>query len=291
MPTVHIIYILICSLAFAAMDLLRKLLAGSIAPIALVFFIALGAVPAMVGWMVIEGSHGVTAGYFLPGLASVLLNLLANLGFVYSVKLSPLSRTIPFLSLTPVFTSLMAVPLLSEYPSSRETMGIAAVVVAALILNLDQAEDGSVKDRIKALGREKGSVLMVIVAFLWSLAVPLDKLAIANASSSFHGTVLSVGVTLGAFAVLLGQRRVKDLTAFRHRPMLVVALMICASLALAFQLISIQVVLVSLVETIKRAIGCFLAVVLGRFVFQESITIHKVTAVTAMVVGVALILG
>jgi drug/metabolite transporter (DMT)-like permease len=291
MATLHIIYILVCSSAFAAMDSLRKLLAGSIAPVALVFFVALGAVPAMMGWMVIEGSRGVTAGYFLPGLASVLLNLMANLGFVYSVKLSPLSRTIPLLSLTPVFTSLIAIPLLREYPSPSETMGIIAVVVGALILNLDQAEEASITDLLKALGREKGSILMAVVAFLWSLAVPLDKMAIAHSSSSFHGTVLSVGVTLGAFAALLGQRRVKDLTAFRHHPTLVGAMMICASLALAFQLLSIQVVLVSLVETLKRAIGCFFAILLGRLVFRESVTVHKLAAVAAMVLGVALILG
>jgi multidrug transporter EmrE-like cation transporter len=68
-------------------------------------------------------------------------------------------------------------------------------------------------------------------------------------------------------------------------------MMICASVALAFQVLSIRVVLVSLVETIKRAIGCFMAVALGRLVFRESITLHKIFAVTAMVAGVALILG
>jgi hypothetical protein len=34
-----------------------------------------------------------------------------------------------------------------------------------------------------------------------------------------------------------------------------------------------------------------MAVVLGRLVFQESLTLHKTAAVAAMVVGVALILG
>jgi drug/metabolite transporter (DMT)-like permease len=287
----YFLYILICSLAFAAMDLLRKLLAGSIAPVALVFFVALGSVPAMAGWMVIESTPEVAVGYLLPGLASVLLNLMANLGFVYSVKLSPLSRTIPLLSLTPVFTSLMAIPLLREYPSLAQTMGITAVVVGALVLNLDQAEEASVTDIVKALVKEKGSILMAVVAFLWSLAVPLDKMAIAHSSSPFHGMVLSVGVTLGALAALLVQGRVKDVADFRLRPTLVTAMMICASVALMFQLLSIQVVLVSLVETIKRAIGCFMAIALGRLVFSESITVHKTFAVTAMALGVALILG
>jgi multidrug transporter EmrE-like cation transporter len=118
----------------------------------------------------------------------------------------------------------------------------------------------------------------------------LDKIAIGYSSSPFHGMVLSVGVTLGALAALLGQGRVKDLADFRSRPTLVMAMMICASVALAFQLLSIQFVLVSLVETIKRAVGCFMAIALGRIVFGESVTLHKTVAVTAMVIGVILVL-
>ena len=132
---------------------------------------------------------------------------------------------------------------------------------------------------------------MAVVAFLWSLVVPLDKIAIGHSNSPFHGMVLSVGVTLGALAALLVQGRIKDIADFRLRPALVTAMMICASVALAFQLLSIQFVLVSLVETIKRAIGCFMAIALGRLVFGESITVHKTFAVAAMVVGVTLILG
>jgi drug/metabolite transporter (DMT)-like permease len=291
MPILHLIYVLTCSLSFAAMDLLRKLLAGRITPMALVFFVAVGAVPAMAAWMYAVGEHQVSVDYLLPGLASVVLNFLANLGFIYSLKLSPLSRTIPFLSLTPVFTSLMAIPLLHEYPTRWEVAGILCVVGGAMVLNLDQAQEGSARAFLAALVREKGSILMAGVALLWSLAVPLDKMAISFSSSPFHGLVLSVGVALGAFLVLLGQGRLEELGGFHLSRWLVVSMMVCASLALAFQFLSIEVVLVSLVETFKRAIGCFTAVALGRLVFGESVTVHKLATITAMVLGVALILG
>lgn len=291
MSILHLLYVLICSISFASMDFLRKLLAGSIAPMVLVFFLSSGVVPPMLAWMVVEGSGEVSSGYLVPGLASVVLNLVANVAFVYSVKLSSLSRTIPMLSLTPVFTSLMAIPILSEYPSPRQTMGIASVVAAALILNLDRARDGSFPALVKALATEKGSLLMTGVALLWSVAAALDKKAISYASAPFHGTVLSVGVALGALLFLLHQQRSRELLSIRRSPWLVAALMVGASLALAFQLLAIQVVLVSLVETLKRAIGCFMAVLLDKVVFGETVTLHKTFAVSAMVLGVALVLA
>jgi drug/metabolite transporter (DMT)-like permease len=287
----HVAYVLICSLSFSALDLLRKYLAGAIKPIPLVVFIALGAVPAMLAWLAIEGAGDISAPYWIPGLASVFLNIAANIGFVYSVKLSSLSRTIPLLSLTPVFTSLMAVPILQEYPSPRQALGILFVVAGALSLNLDKARGGTLRAIALALLRERGSLLMAGVALLWSVAAALDKSAIGFASAPFHGTVLSIGVAVGAILYLQGQRRIKELTSFRESPKLIIVMMICASLALAFQLLSIQVILVSLVETFKRAIGSFMAVFLGRVIFGESVTLHKVTAITAMVVGVALILS
>jgi drug/metabolite transporter (DMT)-like permease len=286
----YLIYILICSLSFAAMDLLRKLLAGSIAPLVVVFYLSLGTVPAMAVWLAVEGDVSVSAGYLLPGLAAVVLNLVANVVFVYSVKISPLSRTIPLLSLTPVFTSLLAIPLLGEYPSPRQFVGIALVVTGAMILNLDQAGESSVKAFLAALAREKGSVLMTGVALCWSLAGALDKIALGQASAPFHGTVMCSGVALGALVVLMGRGGGKELLTIRRAPRLVIGMMIFASLALAFQLLSIQFVMISLVETLKRAIGCFMAIVLGRIVFGESISFHKLVSISIMVAGVALIL-
>lgn len=291
MTILSLAYVLICSVSFAAMDLLRKLLTGRITPMALVFFVAAGAAPPMTVWLIASGGCKVSAGYLLPGLGSLVLNFAANLGFVYSLKLSPLSRTIPLLSLTPAFTSLLAVPLLNEFPTLRQGVGIACVVMGAIVLNLDQARAGSAKAVLRASVQEKGSLLMVGVALLWSLAIPLDKLAIAASNLAFHGLLLSVGIALGAFLYLLAQGRVDEIKGGRFSKGLVFTLMVCASFALAFQFLSIQVLLVSLVETFKRAIGCFMAIVLGRLIFKERIPLHQIVTITAMVAGVALVLG
>jgi multidrug transporter EmrE-like cation transporter len=66
--------------------------------------------------------------------------------------------------------------------------------------------------------------------------------------------------------------------------------MVCVTVALTFQLLAIRVVLVSLVEAFKRAVGSFMAVVLGRMVFGEKVGIREWISVAVMVAGVFLIL-
>jgi multidrug transporter EmrE-like cation transporter len=76
----------------------------------------------------------------------------------------------------------------------------------------------------------------------------------------------------------------------RQAPLVFVLGVIVSAVALALQLIAIQMVWVGLVETLKRSIGNCMAVVFGRLVFGEAITLRKIGAVGVMVVGVALIL-
>jgi drug/metabolite transporter (DMT)-like permease len=195
------------------------------------------------------------------------------------------------LSLTPVFTGMMAIPLLHEFPTFWQGVGIFCVVGGALVLNMDQAEESSATAFLRALADEKGSLLMVGVAFLWSLTIPLDKLAISASNPPFHGLILSVGIAVGSLLYLLGQKRMEEIEACRLSKGPILALMVAASLALAFQFLSIQVFLVSVVETFKRAIGCLAAVLLGRLIFKEAISQHQLISITVMVLGVALVLA
>ena len=278
---------IVSALAFAGLDFIRKLLAGRIDALALVFFISLGAVPLLAALLALHGLEAPSAGYVLPGLGALTLNFLASLGFVQSVKLSPLSRTIPLLSLTPVFTALTAVPLLGELPDPTQAAGILLVVVGAMALN----SGGSFGGAVRGLLREKGALIMVAVALMWAVSGPLDKLAIAHASVYFHATLMAFGVGMGALAVLTWQGRLSALRSARGEAKVLLMAMVCITVALTFQLLAIRVVLVSLVEAFKRAVGSFMAVVLGRLFFRETVGLREWISVAVMVGGVFLILG
>ncbi|MFL6289448.1 MAG: EamA family transporter [Thermoanaerobaculia bacterium] len=270
------------SLAWSAHDVSRKFLVGRVRPVPLAFLLTAAAAPLFAVWTVFDGMPEIQPGYALPAVASVLLNIAANLMFFAALRTSALSIIIPLLSLTPVFTALLGIPMLGEVPAPLQWLGIVLVVAGAFALNLPEG---------KAAWRwEPGAALMTAVALLWSLTVPLDKMAMARASAPFHATVLCAGVAAGVFVVLVWQRRLGELAGLRHVRGAFALALVTSLLALGLQLLAIQQVWVGLMETLKRGIGNVSAVILGRAVFGEPVTLRKLLAGALMAAGVGLIL-
>lgn len=270
------------SLAWSAHDVCRKLLVGRVRPVPLAFLLTVASAPLFAVWTAVDGLPAVQPGYWLPAGASVVLNVAANLMFFAALRSSALSVTIPLLSLTPVFTALLGIPMLGEVPTSVQGLGIGLVVAGAFALNLPEE---------RPYWRwERGAALMTAVAFLWSLTVPLDKMAMMQASAPLHATVLCGGVAAGVFGVLIWQRRLGELAGLRGIRGVFALALVTAILALGLQLLAFQQVWVGLVETLKRGMGNLSAVVLGRALFGEPVTLRKILAVGLMAAGVALIL-
>jgi multidrug transporter EmrE-like cation transporter len=122
------------------------------------------------------------------------------------------------------------------------------------------------------------------------LTVPLDKMAMERASGPLHGLVLNAGVGGAVALLLIARRRLGELGDVRRAPLVFVFGVVMSAVALGLQLLAIQTVWVSLVETLKRGIGNAMAVALGYLVFREAITARKLVAVGLMAAGVALIL-
>lgn len=136
-------------------------------------------------------------------------------------------------------------------------------------------------------GKEPGAVMMILVAFLWSLTATLDKIGTLSAPSLpvyFALQRLCIGVM--ALVYLLGWSR----SAFRHLItkfpiLLVTSLMELASVVLFLK--AIQYILVSYVVAIKR-INILISTGLGCLVFKESI-MSRLPYILVMVAGMLLI--
>jgi drug/metabolite transporter (DMT)-like permease len=115
-----------------------------------------------------------------------LFNLAANLLFVRSVQLSPLSLTTPYLSFTPVFAALVSWLLFSERPSAMSATGIVIVASGAFVLNPGQNFKKDLLAPFKALLHERGSLLMVLVALLFSVMPIIDKKAVGSVTPLLH---------------------------------------------------------------------------------------------------------
>lgn len=291
MPDIPFTLVLLlgAALFWSGLDWSRKALSSRLPAEPLLVGLTLAPLPLFLAWVGFDGWRAPSASYWLPGLASVTLNWLANVAFLRALALSPLSVTIPLLSLTPAFTALLAIPLLGEHPSALQAAGILAVVAGAFLINLRPGE--SVREAVKAFGRERGALLMAAVALLWSLALPLDKLAVQRAPAAFHATLLNLGVALLVLAHLALRRRLGELRELSRVGWPFVAALLCSFAGLALQLLAIQRVPVGVVETVKRGVGSGMALVVGRIAFSEALPPVRVAAAGVMAAGVACILA
>ncbi len=289
-PLPVLLLIVACGLGWAGFDLTRKLLVREIPPVALVFLLTIGSVPLFAAWMAQQGAGGPGPGYFGPALGSVLLNIVANLLFLQAMRVAPLSVTIPLLSLTPVFATLLAIPLLGELPTPSHAFGILLVVAGAIGLHWRRSSKGAAEDDSGQHGTLKGALMVALTALLWSLTIPFDKLAVQRSNAPFHGVVVTAGVAAGVLLVLVAQGRLGDLARVRSVPGIYVLALVVSTLALAFQFLALPQAYVGTVETLKRGIGNFMALLSGWIFFHEPVTLRKVLAVGVMAVGVGVLL-
>jgi len=290
--TTTILLIVATALGWSGLDVLRKLLARDLSPFAVVFFLSVGQVPVILLWGAGSTTGPLTPRYLLVAAGAVTLNIVANAAFVAALARSPLSMTVPLLSLTPAFVAAFGRPLLGEWPHPLQLAGIALVVLGALLLGAASAEVGAAGGWWRALAREPGARLMILVAVCWGLSLPLDKIGVGAVGPARHALVLCGGIAAGTLALMLVRGEAGGLAAGlrgRTLPVLVAATAV-AALALALQLVVIRVALVGVVEAVKRAVGNLMALLVGTLVFGERIGWMKVAALALLVAGVLLIL-
>ncbi len=277
------------SVSWAAFDSLRKALLRVVPPVPLLFLICTVSAVLFGAWAALAGAPWgalATRAYLVPALGTVVLNLAANLAYSQALRVSPLSVVVPLMSLTPAFATLLAMPLLGERPGPLALTGVALVVAGALWMN---APVSGAPGSGRGFFRAPGVALAAFTALAWSLTLPFDKLAVREAGAPLHGAVLNAGVAAGFLIVLLARREVRAVAAVRQVPGMFLLAIAVSVLALGFQLLALRLVFVAWVETAKRGLGNFAAVLLGRAFFGEPVTARKLVAAGVMAAGVALL--
>jgi len=223
-------------------------------------------------------------------LISLPLNAVCFTLYMRAIQISPLSLTLPYLAFTPIFAIIPGYMFLGELPNLWGGAGILLTVLGSFVLNLDT------RKAMVGLGsahftREPGSILMLIVAFLFGFAVVIGKVAIVHSSVMFFTMLFFAALNLSMVLVLWLLGKVK-LRTFTGKPLkgLTAGILLYLHAVLHGWAVSLtKVVYMIFVKRLSILIGVFFG---GLFFKEENIPIRAAGtllmlagAVIVMVIG------
>ncbi len=279
-----IFYTLLTAFFLASSDAITKGLLTSYSPWQVIrarFILAvifLGPLPFIYGFPSLDTTFWVAAGMDLP------LEVLALLLYLRSIEVSPLSLSLPFLSFTPLFLLVTSRVMMGEHVSLQALMGILSMVGGSYLLQVGKVREG-LMGPVRALVRERGSMLMLLVAFIYSITSNLGKLAITHSSPQFFATFFSLEMALIALVVPWGRGKHRTM-GLRDKAMVLMALLF--ALHYFFHTLALNLARVSYMIPLKRTSILF-GVIYGRILYKEEGIKERLLGASLMVVGALLI--
>ena len=217
---------------------------------------------------------------------SIPINIVAYILYLYSIKLSPLSLTVPFLAFTPVFMILTGFLVLNEKINIWGGLGIGFIVLGSYILNFKKIQYGLLKP-FTALLHEKGSWMMLIVALVFSFAAVIGKKAMLHSSplyfSYYFFLVFNITILAALFITKKSSLR-KVLQHPRKGPWLGSLLMIHIS----FHSLAIAISTAVYMVAIKRSSILF-TVLMSWLILKEEDSKYRILGTILMFTGMLFI--
>ena len=284
-----IFWAILCALLVGCMDLLSKLALRSQHEKIVGWARLIFSLPLLGVVLLTSGLPPLSPQFWFISIGMIPLELTAFLLYLRAIRLSPLSLTVPFLALTPVFTIVTSRIILREKVSSMGTLGIFSIVLGIYLLHATDPKEG-VLAPLRAVFKERGSRLMIGSAFLYSITSNFGKWAIQLSSPIAFAFFYQMIDTIALFGLAQAKAGgIQPLTKALTRQLpLYMALGTVAALSSFVHCIGIAQAPVPYFIAIKRT-SLLVAVLFGGFVLKEEQLTQRLFGTALMVAGVTLI--
>lgn len=224
--------------------------------------------------------------FWAATLSALPLEVTAIILYTRALKVSPMSLTIPFLSLTPVFLIATSYAMLGETVSLRGASGISLIAAGSYTLNLHRVRY-SVLEPFRAILKEEGSMLMIIVAFIFSITSSLGKMAIEHSSPIFFGSFYFILVTVVFTPIALSKS--SGMPAIHKKDFLpLFPIGFTFAMMIIFHMLALDLTRVAYMVSVKR-MSLLFSVMYGYFLFNEKNIGERAIGSLLMLAGFLLI--
>ncbi|MCX7914532.1 MAG: DMT family transporter [Thermodesulfovibrionales bacterium] len=287
MENIWILYALVCAFSLATSDALTKKALKIYNEYLIAWLRLVFSLPVLLIALILVPTPEIKDGFFHIILVSLPLEIIALILYIKALKISPLSVTLPFLSLTPIFLILISYVLIGEKVSFIGASGIILIVTGSYVLNISQFKKG-IFEPFLAIVREKGSVYMILVALIYSITASLGKLGIERSSPIFFGSIyfLLIVIVFTPITYFKGKESLSEL----NREVLKSALLpgIFYALMIISHFIALSLTKVAYMISVKR-LSLLIGVFYGYYLFKEAKIGEKFIGSVLMLTGFVLI--
>lgn len=274
-----------CAFSLATADVLSKKALVYTKESSISFIRFAFCLPPLYVMLLFNGIPVIKDGFWTVLILSTPLEIAAMMLYNRSIKISPLSLTLPFLAFTPVFLIFSAYLIIGEVPNAYGLIGIVLITVGGYSLNLDMTK--GIFYPFKAITKERGSLLMLIVAFLYSITSVFGKMMVDRADYAFTPAAYFTVVTLitGIIVYVKGESPLKGILT-TNKPHLFIGIFSCLMIISHFMALSEAKV--EYMISVKRSSMLF-GIVYGALIFKEVDIRKRLVSAVIILVGIFLI--
>lgn len=224
--------------------------------------------------------------FFIAIACGLPLELLALLCYMKAIKVSPLSLTLPFLAFTPAFLIVSGRIILHETITWQGISGILLIVTGSYCLHFSETRTGLLAP-FRAIAREPGSRLMLLVAFIYSVTSAIGKLGVLHSSPAFFGIVYfcCLGLLMLFFLPVVPGTTVRSLGS---KPMAGLAVGAVYAVMVFSHMAAISMVQAAFMIAVKRT-SLLMGVLYGAYLFREERIRERLMGAIIMLSGVFVI--
>ena len=282
-----VLYALLSAFSFATADAFTKKASDDLDNYVLILSRFFYGAPFILLLLLFIPTPKIEAGFWLALIALLPFEILAWVLYIKALKSNQISLVLPFLSFTPAFLVIISFLMLGEIPSLMGLFGIALVVAGAYILNLKNL-NGNLFEPFRTILREKGSLYMLIVAFLFSITSSLSKILVQKSSPLFSSAAYLATMALSFLAIsfFASKKNIGQLkTGFKG----LLPVGIFYALMVIFHNLAITLTIVPYMMSIKRTSSIF-SVLYGHFWFKDENIKMRGFGALIMLLGAVLII-
>lgn len=284
MKKIWIIYALLSAFFLATSDALTKKAVREQDEYLVAWFRLFFTLPILVPPFFLIPVPSLDKKFYQAFLTAIPLEIITVFLYVKALKSSPLNLTLPFLSLTPLFLTFVSYIIAGEKVSVTGLVGIILIISGGYILNANRSKSGLLEP-LKAISKEKGSLLMIIVAFIYSFTSSLGKVALEHSSPIFFGTSYFFTLTILSAppSLWMGRKNLREFLSKRIYWKLLFPGIFYALMVLTHML-ALDLTKVAYMISLKR-LSLVIGVIYGHIFFKEEKFGQRLFGTVLMLLG------